>query len=85
MMTNSFRHGGKGGVETGVLRDRLTPRQREILQLLAEGKTSKEVAVVLGVSTKTIETHRANIMKRLDCHSVGELVRYAIRNKIIQA
>src|SRR5262249_45906815 len=48
---------------------RLTPRQREIIQLLAEGKSSKEVAVVLGLSTKTAETHRANIMKRLDCHS----------------
>jgi DNA-binding NarL/FixJ family response regulator len=64
---------------------RLTPRQREIVQLLAEGKSSKEVAVVLGVSIKTAETHRANIMRRLDCHSVSELVRYAVRNNIIQA
>jgi DNA-binding NarL/FixJ family response regulator len=64
---------------------RLTPRQREIVQLLAEGKSSKEVAVALGLSVKTAETHRANIMKRLDCHSVSELVRYAVRNKIIEA
>jgi DNA-binding NarL/FixJ family response regulator len=64
---------------------RLTPRQREIVQLLAEGKSSKEVAVALGLSVKTSETHRANIMRRLDCHSVSELVRYAIRNNIIQA
>jgi DNA-binding NarL/FixJ family response regulator len=64
---------------------RLTPRQREIVQLLAEGKSSKEVAVALGLSVKTAETHRANIMRRLDCHSVSELVRYAIRNNIIQA
>ena len=64
---------------------RLTPRQREIVQLLAEGKSSKEVAVALGLSVKTAETHRANIMRRLDCHSVSELVRYAIRNKIIEA
>jgi DNA-binding NarL/FixJ family response regulator len=64
---------------------RLTPRQREIVQLLAEGKSSKEVAVALGLSVKTAETHRANIMRRLDCHSVSELVRYAVRNNIIQA
>jgi DNA-binding NarL/FixJ family response regulator len=62
---------------------RLTPRQREIVQLLAEGKSSKEVAVALGLSVKTAETHRANIMRRLDCHSVSELVRYAVRNNII--
>jgi DNA-binding NarL/FixJ family response regulator len=64
---------------------RLTPRQREIVQLLAEGKSSKEVATVLGLSVKTAETHRANIMRRLDCHSVSELVRYAVKNNIIEA
>ena len=64
-------------------RSRLTPRQREIVQLLAEGKSSKEVAVALGLSVKTAETHRANIMRRLDCHSVSELVRYAVRNAIV--
>jgi len=64
---------------------RLTHRQMEILQLLAEGKSTKEVASALGVSVKTAETHRANIMRRLDCHSVTELVRYAIRNHIIEA
>ena len=64
---------------------RLTGRQREIVQLLAEGKTSKEVACALGLSVKTAETHRANIMRRLDCHSVTALVRYAIRNHIIDA
>lgn len=64
---------------------RLTPRQREIVQLLAEGKSSKEVAAALGLSVKTAETHRANIMRRLGCHSVSELVRYAIRNGIIVA
>jgi len=63
---------------------RLTPRQREIVQLLAEGKSSKEVAVALELSVKTAETHRANIMRKLDCHSVSEVVRYAIRNKIIE-
>jgi DNA-binding NarL/FixJ family response regulator len=64
---------------------RLTGRQREIVQLLAEGKSSKEVAGALGLSVKTAETHRANIMRRLDCHSVTALVRYAIRNHIIEA
>ena len=64
---------------------RLTGRQREIVQLLAEGKSSKEVATALGLSVKTAETHRANIMRRLDCHSVTALVRYAIRNHIIEA
>jgi len=63
-------------------RFRLTGRQREIVQLLAEGKSSKEVASVLDVSVKTVETHRANIMGRLNCHCVTDLVRYAIRNHI---
>jgi len=63
---------------------RLTSRQREIVQLLAEGKSSKEVAAVLGLSVKTAETHRANIMRKLELHSVSELVRYAVRNQIIE-
>jgi len=63
----------------------LTPRQRQILQLLAEGKSSREVAAVLHISVKTAETHRTNIMRRLECHSVTELVRYAIRNQVIEA
>lgn len=71
--------------EADVPASRLTPRQREIVQLLAEGKSSKEVAVALNLSVKTAETHRANIMRRLNCHSVSELVRYAIRNNIIDA
>jgi DNA-binding NarL/FixJ family response regulator len=71
--------------QTEIAKGRLTPRQREIVQLLAEGKSSKEVAVALGLSVKTAETHRANIMRRLDCHSVSELVRYAVKNQIIEA
>jgi DNA-binding NarL/FixJ family response regulator len=63
----------------------LTAREREIVQLLAEGKTNKEVAVALGVSIKTVDAHRANIMHKLDLHDVTDLVRYAIRNKIIEA
>lgn len=64
---------------------RLTSREREIVQLLAEGKSSKEVASSLGISVKTAETHRANIMRKLELHSVSELVRYAVRNQIIEA
>jgi DNA-binding NarL/FixJ family response regulator len=64
---------------------RLTARQREIVQLLAEGKTSRDVARILNVSVKTAETHRANIMHRLRCHSVSEIVRYAMRNAMIEA
>ena len=71
--------------KTGAADSRLTPRQREIIQLLAEGQSSKEIAVALGLSVKTAETHRANIMRRLNCHSVSEIVRYAVRNNIIEA
>jgi len=62
----------------------LTPREREIVQLLAEGKSNKEIATFLSISVKTAETHRANIMLKLNFHSVTELVRYAVKNKIIQ-
>jgi DNA-binding NarL/FixJ family response regulator len=67
------------------IRERLTPREREIVQLLSEGKSSKEVAVILGISVKTSETHRANIMRKLEIHSVSQLVRYAVRNQIVEA
>jgi DNA-binding NarL/FixJ family response regulator len=63
---------------------RLTPREREITQLLAEGKTNKQVAVALGISAKTADTHRTNIMRKLHLHSASDLVRYAIRNKLIE-
>ena len=64
--------------------DLLTPREREILQLLAEGKTNKEVASVLGLSPHTIETHRGNILEKLHLHSAAELILYAVRKGIIQ-
>jgi DNA-binding NarL/FixJ family response regulator len=67
-----------------LLRHRLSAREREIVQLLAEGKSSKEVAVTLGISVKTAETHRANIMRKLEMHSVSELVRYAVKNQMIE-
>lgn len=69
---------------TKVSRQRLTPREREILQLLAEGKSNKEVANLLGISVNTAEAHRANIMLKLGVHSLAELVHYAIRNQIIK-
>ena len=62
----------------------LTPREREITQLLAEGKSSKEAASGLNLSTKTVETHRSNIMRKLSLHSIRDLVVYAIKNKIIR-
>lgn len=64
---------------------RLTPREREIVQLLAEGKSNKGVAEALSISVKTAETHRAAIMKKLNFESFSELVRYAIRNHMISA
>jgi DNA-binding NarL/FixJ family response regulator len=62
----------------------LTGREREVIQLLAEGKTSKEVAVALHLSVKTAETHRTNLMRKLGLHSVADLTRYAVRNGIVQ-
>jgi DNA-binding NarL/FixJ family response regulator len=64
--------------------DVLTGREREVIQLLAEGKTSKEVAVNLNLSVKTAETHRTNLMRKLGLHSVADLTRYAVRNGIVQ-
>lgn len=68
----------------GALGDPLTQREREVLQLIAEGKTTKEVANVLGISVKTAESHRSRIMEKLDIHETATLVRYAIRQGIIQ-
>jgi len=62
----------------------LTPREREVIQLVAEGKTTKEVANVLSLSVKTAETHRTNLMRKLDLHSVADLTLYAVRNGIVQ-
>lgn len=70
--------------QTPLLHKSLTAREREIVQLLAEGKSSKEVGVTLGISVKTAETHRANIMRKLEIHSVSELVRYAVKNNMIE-
>ncbi|MGH9327039.1 MAG: response regulator [Terriglobia bacterium] len=63
----------------------LTRREREVLQLIAEGETSKEVASSLNISVKTVETHRTNIMQKLNLHCVTDLTRYAIRNRIVES
>ena len=65
--------------------DPLSPREREVLQLVAEGKTTKEVASTLGISAKTAESHRGRIMLKLDIHETAGLVRYAIRNRLTEA
>jgi DNA-binding NarL/FixJ family response regulator len=67
-----------------IERHRLTPREREILQLLTESKTNREVANILGISRKTVEAHRTNLMRKLQVHSISELVRYAFKNHIIE-
>jgi DNA-binding NarL/FixJ family response regulator len=62
----------------------ITPRQREVVQLIAEGKSNREIGLILNITEKTAETHRANVMRRLNLHSVSEIVRYAVRNEVIQ-
>jgi len=62
----------------------LTDREREVLQLVAEGKTTKEIAAILGVSVKTADAHRTRLMQKLDIHDIAGLTRYAIRQGIIQ-
>jgi DNA-binding NarL/FixJ family response regulator len=74
----------RGYVEGRPSSGPLGPREREIVQLVAEGRSNKEIAHNLGISVKTVETHRAHIMAKLGLHSVSDLVRYAIRNVIIE-
>ena len=64
--------------------DPLSPREREVLQLVAEGKTTKEVAQVLGISVKTADSHRSRLMQKLEIHETASLVRYAIRRGLVQ-
>jgi DNA-binding NarL/FixJ family response regulator len=74
----------RGDIGDDVTPAGVTSRERQIIQLIAEGRSNKEAAATLGISVKTIESHRANIMRKLRLRSVGDLVRYAIRNKIAQ-
>jgi DNA-binding NarL/FixJ family response regulator len=73
-----------GGAETAETAQTLSAREREIVQLLAEGASNKEVARALGISVKTAETHRSNIMRKMQFSSLSDLVKYAVRNKIIE-
>ncbi len=82
MVLSGYR--GTHGTPKKNLLPNLTPREREVVQLLAEGRSTKEVASHLNLSVKTAETHRSNIMRKLGLHSISELVLYAVRNNIIQ-
>lgn len=81
----SMRSNGPRLGSGGTAPPRLSAREREIVQLLAEGHTSKEIASQLGIAFKTVDAHRTNIMRRLNVHAVADLVRYAVRERIIQA
>lgn len=78
-LVNAISHPGDSGSGTGSL----TTRERQVVQLIAEGLSSKEIAVHLGVSHKTIESHRASVMEKLDIHKASALVRYAIREGLV--
>ena len=73
------------GSRRSLEKETLTPRESQVIKLLAEGKSTKDVASILQLSVKTAETHRSNIMGKLGLHSVSELVLYAVRNNIVQA
>jgi DNA-binding NarL/FixJ family response regulator len=84
LLLDGFCNPASTSPQSALMRTTLSAREREIVQLLAEGETSKEVAVTLGISVKTAETHRSNIMRKLEVHSVSDLVRYAVRNNMIE-
>jgi DNA-binding NarL/FixJ family response regulator len=75
----------RGDDEPGGAHTAVTARERQLIQLLAEGQSNKEAASSLGISVKTVEAHRANLMRKLRLRSVSDLVRYAVRNNIVQA
>ncbi|MHC4446704.1 MAG: response regulator [Planctomycetota bacterium] len=79
-LVDNYVHGLSATDESAF--GRLTPREREVLQLMAEGTTTKQIALQLHVSAKTVETHRKHIMEKLDVHSIAELTKYAIREGI---
>jgi DNA-binding NarL/FixJ family response regulator len=83
VLLDAFVRGGAASGEAGSM-EVLTAREREIVQLLAEGRGNKEVGEALSISVKTVETHRAAIMRKLAIGSLAELVRYAIRNHLIE-
>ncbi|MDT4953892.1 MAG: hypothetical protein QOH63_1406 [Acidobacteriota bacterium] len=84
MVLEGYLKGGSVSDNYKSPQNRLTAREREIVQLLGEGQTNKEVAESLNISVKTVETHRSHIMEKLNMHSLGDLIRYAVRNHLIQ-
>jgi DNA-binding NarL/FixJ family response regulator len=82
MLLNDYLRRDTSGADTGT--EALTPREREVLQLIAEGKTSREIAEILNLSIKTVQSHRGSIMQKLDLHDRGDLIKYAIQKKIIE-
>jgi DNA-binding NarL/FixJ family response regulator len=86
-MVQNFVQGPEGaGSGEGALPDSpLTSREIEVVQLLAEGKSNKQVAAALGVSTRTIESHRTHIMRKMNFESFSDLVRFAVRNNLVEA
>lgn len=85
LMLSAKRGNGHSLSSAELWEEPLTARERELLRLIAEGKNSREAAKLLGISAKTADTHRANLMRKLQIHSVTELVRYALRNRIVRA
>lgn len=81
LITDGYKRHSLGAAAATV--PKLSPREREVVQLVGEGKTSKEVAMILNVALKTAETHRSNMMFKLNIHSIAQLVLYAVRNEII--
>jgi DNA-binding NarL/FixJ family response regulator len=84
LVLDSYVRAHEAANDSEASRVQVTPRERQIIQLVAEAKSTKEVASRLGISIKTVEAHRTNIMRKLHLHSVTELIRYAIRNDIVQ-
>ena len=84
VVLDGFLKGGQTALE-GPTAERLTSREREVVQLLAEGKSNKQIARLLDLSVKTVETHRTAAMRKLELNSLPDLVRYAVRMQIIQA
>lgn len=72
------------GAKSGRTPEQLTARERQVLQLVAEGKTTKDIASLLGIAIKTAESHRTRLMRKLDIHETASLVRYAIRRGLVQ-
>ena len=84
VVLRGYLHGSTPPEEPTLPSAALTSREREVLQLLAEGQSTKEVAATLDIGIKTAEAHRANLMRKLGIRSISELVRYAIRNRIVE-